>query len=120
MKKIIDRLLKDAPGAESEYFEASDWFENASPAEIKKAIKTFEKHYERRLNELSALLGPPVSTDKSDRDAIQAWYPEAIRAACWVKDGKTMCLALEKQDQETPVSVLLRCVTAEEIAELAE
>jgi hypothetical protein len=120
MKEVIAKLLKACPGAETEYFESSDWFEDdESPAAIKKTIKAYEKHYERRLKELTKLLGEPIQTDSTHRKAISRWYPEAMRAACWIKDGKTLCLALEQHDRETPVCVLLRCLSPEEIDELS-
>jgi hypothetical protein len=49
---------------------------------------------------------------------VRAWFPEAMRAACWHKDGQILCLSLEQHDQETPIGVALRCLTEAEIAEL--
>lgn len=120
MKDHVTRLLAECPDAKPEYFERSGWFENPTAAEIREATKTYEKHYERRLAELIDLLGRPDQDERKDRSAIERWYPEALRAACWIKDGKTLCLALEHHDKETPVAVLLRCLTASEIEELSE
>jgi hypothetical protein len=119
MQKVIAKLMKKSPGGDPEYFEASDWFEDASAAQIKKEIRKYEAHYERRLNELTSLLGERTQTDGAHRKAIEQWYPEAIRAACWQQKGKTICLALEQHDRETPIAVCLRCLSAEEIEELS-
>ena len=61
------------------------------------------------------VLGEPTYTNRTDRKALDRWFPEAILAVCWVKDGKTLCLALEQQDRETPVGVLLRCESNQDI-----
>ena len=119
MKKTIAKLLAECPGAEPEYFEASDWLDDETKATRKKIIKEYETHYERRLQALIKLLGEPSQTDETHAKAIARWFPEAIRAACWNKDEKTLCLALEQQDSETPVAVVLRCLTDEEIEELS-
>ena len=119
MNAIITQLLADCPGAETEYFETSAWFAEETKASVKKIIKEYEKHYERRLQALCKILGEPVQTEAEQGDEIARWYPEAMRAACWHKDGKTLCLALEQHDPETPVAVVLRCLSAEEIAELS-
>lgn len=119
MQETIDKLLKATPGAKPAFFEASPWFDSESLTHIKKVIKTYEKHYERRLKELIGILGEPVQTERTHRQEIYKWYPEAIRAACWLVKSKTLCLALEQHDRETPVCVLLRCRTPDEIAELS-
>lgn len=117
MKKAIARLLADCPGTEPEYFESSDWLDDETKATRKKIIKEYEQHYERRLQALIKLLGDPGQTDATHAKAIAKWFPEAIRAACWDQDGKTLCLALEQHDSETPVAVVLHCLTDEEIEE---
>jgi hypothetical protein len=119
MKETVDRLLAACPGAEPVYFEVSAWFDDDARDQVESVIKEFGKHYSRRLKELKAALGNPDQTEKTHRAEIESWYPEAIRATCWIREGKTLCLALEQHDQETPVGVLLRCVSADEIAELS-
>src|SRR5262245_54810401 len=118
MKEHVERLLGQCPGAMPEYFEASDWFDDGNRDAVETTIAEFTKAYERRLKDMIELLGRPDQTEETGRAAIDRWYPEAIRASCWFRDGKTLCLALEQQDQETPVAVLLRCLSADEIEAL--
>jgi hypothetical protein len=119
MRDIVDRLLRTAPGAKPETFEHSDWLTDVAAEELEGVYAEYEQHFVERLAELRRLLGAPDRTDEEGGDAIARWYPEAIRAACWERGGKTLVLALEHQDRDTPVSVVLQCVTAEEMEELS-
>ena len=119
MRQTVDRLLAECPGGQPEYFEVSKWFDDKSEDEVQSVIREYRKHYHRRLKDLKVVLGEPDQTEATHRDEIDAWFPEAIHAACWVCDGKTLCLALDRHDRETPVGVLLRCVSADEIAGLS-
>jgi hypothetical protein len=116
MKATVDRLLAECPDAEPVYFNISEWFDDHTKDQVESVIKEYGKHYHQRLKELKALIGEPDQTEEANRDEINEWYPEAILAACWIRDGKTLCLALEHHDQETPVGVLLKCVSEEEKA----
>ena len=120
MQQALEKLLDSTPGSLPEYFEASGWFDDESSTSIAEAMDEFGKHYERRLATLSQLLGPPAKTETASRDAISSWYPESIRAACWTIEGKIVCLAMEQHDRETPVAVVLRCLTDSEISKLSE
>ncbi len=120
MKDIVDRLLAECPGGQPEYFEVSDWFDDDTRDQVEAVIADYTKHYRRRLKQLRKLLGGPDKTEKTHREEIDLWWGEAILAACWTVDGKTLCLALEQHDRETPVGVLLRCFSQEEIADLSE
>lgn len=82
MNEIVDRLLKATPGFLAELFESSDGLDDASADVIATTIRTYEKHYERRLRELTELLGTPMQTENTHRENISRWYPESIRAAC--------------------------------------
>jgi len=117
MKNVVERLLAGSPGAKPEYFEVSPWFSDVY--DIGPVIEEHTRHFKRRLAELAGFLGPPGQTDSTHRSEIGAWYPEAIRAACWNIDGKTICLAVEQHDKETPVAVLLRCLSDDEISDLS-
>src|SRR5689334_14065062 len=116
MKNAVDRLLAACPGGKPEYFEVSAWFNDKR--DISPVIEEYTTHFNRRLEELGSFLGPPDQTDSANRSDIGAWYPEAIHAACWIIDGKTLCLAIEQHDAETPVTVLLRCLSRDEVSEL--
>ena len=117
MTNIVDRLLAACPGCKPEYFERSTWFSDVR--DIGPAIEEYTRHFERRLEEMRAFLGPPTQTDSTHRGELRTWYPEAIHAACWNIDGKTLCLVIEQHDKESPVAVLLRCLSSDEISELS-
>jgi hypothetical protein len=70
MKKTIAKILKAAPDAKPVRFEHSAWFEDETPAQIKKVIKTYEEHYTKHLEEIIGLLGEPTQTEKTHRQAI--------------------------------------------------
>ncbi|MFO0906001.1 MAG: hypothetical protein U0939_23540 [Pirellulales bacterium] len=120
MKQVLEELLDSTPGSQPVYFEASGWFDDESSTSVAEAMDELGKHYERRLATLLQLLGPPAKTETASRDEISSWYPEAIRAVCWAIEGKTVCIAMEQHDRETPVAVVLRCLTDSEISELSE
>jgi hypothetical protein len=95
------------------------WLYDASADELEAVVAEHERLYNERLSELRLLLGEPMQTDATHRSEVERWYPEIMRAACWDIQGKTLCLALEHQDREIPVIVLLRCLTADEVRELS-
>jgi hypothetical protein len=102
-----------------EYLAASGWLDGVSTKQRDAVLKKYRAVFEQKLAEVVALLGPPDQPDGSDLPAVADWYPEAIRAACWRRGNKTLCLALEQHDKETPLGVVLRCLSDEEIDELS-
>lgn len=120
MKTVVDSLLAQCPGGEPEYFKVSDWFDDDKRDRVESVITEYSSYYHKWLEELKGLLGEPNQTEKTHRTEIDRWWPEAIFAACWKVDSKTLCLALEQHDRETPVGVVLRCLSQEEISDLSQ
>lgn len=117
MREHVERLLVECPGAEPEYYENSGWLEDEDLERLDSIVAEYGAIYERRVSKLSQLLGKPDQTETTHREAIARWLPEALRASCWIKEGKTLCLALVHHDAETPVGIMLQCLSDSEIEE---
>jgi hypothetical protein len=101
------------------YLQTSGWLEDRDLDEIEAIEADFEAHFERYLSSARGLLGQPAYDDRSDRDAVDAWYAEATRLAAWSHRDGLVFLALEQPDREAPISVLVGYVTQDEIDELS-
>lgn len=119
MQDVIATLLVDPPSIQSKIFESSGWLEERDIEQLEAIYKEYSEHYARRLETLTDLLGPPAQTEAMHREEIGTWYPEAMRAACWRRGEKTLCLALELADRAAPACVVVKCVTDDEIEELS-
>lgn len=115
----LDQLMASAPGATPVYLEATGWLEGKSPAEPKSICRDFKGKFREQEGALVKLLGKPARRLPADRDWFDAWYPECLHAAAWERGDKVVCLAVEHHDRETPVGLVLRCVTLGEIEELS-
>ncbi len=120
MNELINRLFSSAPDAAPEYLAVSDWMTDKPLDEIAETITKYEARFRQFSDEVVGILGEPTLTTVTDPDALSDWYPEAIHAECWRRDDKLLCLALEHHDRDTPVGVVLRCLTRSEIQELKE
>ena len=118
MDKVVAQLLKKCPGGKPKYLAKTGWLDDVPRKERNAFQRQHTQIFLQQLAELTSLLGQPDQPDDADAPPVAAWYPEAIRAACWKKDGKTVCLSLEQHDQETPIAVVLQCLSDDEIAEL--
>ena len=111
--------MASASGAKPVYLEATGWLEEKSPAEIKAIYRDFKGKFQPQKAALIKVLGKPTWSLPADRDWFDTWYPECLHAAAWEREDKVVCLAVEHHDRETPVGLVLRCLTREEIDELS-
>lgn len=118
MQEIIERLSSEAPDATPHELAVSDWMIDQSMEELEATVREFGQQFGNFATELETLLGTPTLTAANHSAEIEEWYPEAIQAACWTVDDKVLCLALEHHDRDTPISVILRCLTEQELTEL--
>lgn len=101
------------------YVANSGWLEDRDLDEIEAIEADFATRFERDLSSVRERLGEPVYDDRSDRDAVDAWFPEATRLAAWPHQDGLVFLALEHPDCEAPISVLVGYVTQDEIDDLS-
>src|SRR4051794_12056381 len=118
LDKRLDALMASAPGADPVYVEATGWLGGTSPAALNSIYRDFQRKFQEQEGALVKLLGRPARRLPADRDWFDAWYPECLHAAAWERGDKVVCLAVEHHDRETPVGLVLRCVTRGEIEEL--
>jgi hypothetical protein len=95
----------------------TDWLNDRQIDEIEALESEYEAAFERHLSEARERFGPPVLDDRSDRDAVDAWYAEALRFAGWPHRDGLVFLALEHHDRETPIALLVGYVSHGEIVE---
>ena len=69
--------------------------------------------------ELASRYGEPQWSLPTDRAWFDGWYPESLEAAAWDFGDRIVCLAVDHHDKETPVTMCIRCLTAEELAGLS-
>lgn len=120
LSELLSGSLRRKTGGEPEVLEQSDWFDDELTTRVRQAaLRRFTKLFEERLAEAVEMLGPPLRTSETHGPEIAAWYPEAMRAACWQKDRKIICLTLEQHDQETPLAVVLHFLTPAQIRSMS-
>ena len=95
----------------------SGWLYDRTIDQIEALESDYEEQYERHLAQAHRQLGPPAYDDGSDRDAVDAWYPEAVRFAGWSHRDGLIFLALEHHDRETPVALLVGYASQDDIDE---
>jgi hypothetical protein len=96
---------------------------NAMPHYLEMARRVHEQlneKYSQRLPKLIQYLGNPSSSDETEFDKIQEWYPAALRATCWRRENKTICLILERHNRHGMRATLLWCLTEHEIKRLSD
>jgi hypothetical protein len=102
-----------------EYLASSGWLEDRDLDEIEAIEADLGARFEQYLASARGRLGQPVYDDQSDRDAVDAWYPEATRLDAWPHRDGLVFLTLEHPDREAPISVVVGYVTQDEIDELS-
>jgi hypothetical protein len=117
MESKIEYLLAASPGSDPIIFEDSGWLEGLSVVESEIKLNEIKSHYFNRLNLVKIILGEPIKSGK-EYDSISEWYPEAIEYSLWSKNGLIIVLAVEHADKETPICVVMRCLSLSEIDEL--
>ena len=102
-----------------EYLAASDWLMDVDIDDVEAIEADFEARFEQALSRVRQVLGQPAFDDESDREAVDAWYAEAIRLAAWRHRDGLVFLAVEHHDRDTPVGLLVGYATQDEIDELS-
>jgi hypothetical protein len=74
-----------------------------------------EERFEDFLGRAARRMGDPIFDDRSDRAAIDTWYPEARRLAAWARSDGLVFLGMEQRVQPGPIDVLIGYATDEEI-----
>jgi hypothetical protein len=100
-----------------EYLATTDWLGEHDLVDIERLEADLVAQFEESLAALVSRLGPFEYDDRSDRAAVDAWYPEALRFACWRHDGGLLFLALEWHDRETPIGLLVGFATQDDVRE---
>jgi hypothetical protein len=118
VRGTLDAVMA-SPSPVQVYLAHTDWLNDRDIDEIEALESEFEEQFDLQLAAAQAHLGPPAYDDRADRDAIDAWYPEALRFAGWRHRDGLVFLALEHHDRETPIALLVGFVTQGEIDELS-
>jgi hypothetical protein len=94
-----------APGATGErrVVEASAWLED--DVILDELYETWSERWAALVDVWRGVLGEPSYDDEGAREDIDVWYAEAMRIACWKRDDRTLYLALEHADRETPIAI---------------
>ena len=86
-----------------------------SAVEIEALEADIDAQYERYLSWADFELFPSTDDERTDRDAVDAWQPDALRFACWrFKDG-VIYLALEHQDREAAIRLIVGWMSQDDI-----
>lgn len=121
-KELLDTLLAKEPnGPATSLAYSDDFYDGDRHRRAAKAMPKYEKIFETARSQIISLLGQPIEGDPVEGVTADAWWPEALRLACWDLGGKSgafACLALQHQDAELPIEVAFRKLTKEEIREL--
>ena len=120
MQKLIETIFAAGPSAKPYYLARTGWLDDAEPEKVEQIYREYSGKYRAALSELEELMDKPQRSLESDREWIRSWFPEAIEAAVWQRNDRYLCLAVEHHDRETPVGLVLRCLTAEELQELSK
>jgi hypothetical protein len=117
MDELIRRLLDTAESTQDS-LEHTDWLEGTTPETLEKLYVLYAAKFQDALVQLTAALGAPERTLPHDSRWFSGWYPEAFAGAAWWRKGKLVCLAAEHHDKETPVALILRSLTKQDLQEL--
>jgi hypothetical protein len=103
--QIVAACDAAAPGATGERWvvEASPWRED--DATLDELYETWSERWAALVDVWRGVLGEPTYDDEGAREDIDVWYAEAMRIACWRRDDRTLYLALEHADRETPIAI---------------
>lgn len=115
----LEKLIASAPGAKPVYLDVTGWLEGKSEVEIQSIYRDYKSKFQPQKAALVKLLGEPTQSLPGDRDWFDNWYPESLHAAAWEREDKIVCLAVEHHDRETPVALVIRCVTRKEMNDLS-
>lgn len=114
LKGLIEKQIEEGEFGQYEYFSDSGWLDSPSEDELKGLYNKYVSEAKALVKEASELLGSPVH----DASYFEDWFPEAIYAEGWQKEGKVIFIFVEHHDHETPVAVGLGAVRLEEIEEI--
>ncbi|MGV3660354.1 MAG: hypothetical protein ACO1TE_09210 [Prosthecobacter sp.] len=124
-KKLLDELLAQEPNrtpAIAAYLACSDdFYDGDRHRRAAKQLPKYEKIFETALSQIITLLGQPIEGDPVEGVPADAWWPEALRLACWDlgdKAGTFACLGLEHQDAELPIMLTFKKLTKDHIRKL--
>ncbi len=124
-REVIEHVVAacDAaePGASGErrVVDASAWRENGGDEdELEELYEVWNERFAAELDACRGVLGAPSYDDESAREDVDVWYAEAMRIACWRRDGRTVYLALEHADRETPIAITCGWIGDAEIERL--
>lgn len=107
-----------SPGSKPYAVRASEWLsDDLSANDIETLYDDFGRTFDTTVPAISELLGVPTRSDERDREWLDSWYPEALKFSAWPVPGGFITLALEHQDREVPILLLLEHITEEEIEE---
>jgi hypothetical protein len=101
------------------HVEHTDWLDGYEPDAIDGLYAAFVDKHALVQKVVVEILGPPDRAMPEDSGWFESWWPEVVTASAWRTQGLWLCLAVEHQDRETPISLLLRSVTDAELAELS-
>lgn len=118
MKEIVQRVIQ--AGSATERLEHTGWLDESSPEELDELYDSYREKFKEALDAVRTELGDPGYVLPEDAEWFSEWYPEAFAAAAWKVNDGWLCLAAEHHDRETPISLLVRSLTTQELDELAE
>ncbi|MCX7423542.1 MAG: hypothetical protein NT013_28960 [Planctomycetia bacterium] len=118
MKGIVQRLIQ--AGTAIEHLEHTGWLDELTPEELEELYASYREKFRGALQTVRAEFGDPSYSLPANTDWFSQWYPEAFAAAAWKIKGGWLCLAAEHHDRETPISLLVRSLSPQELDELAE
>ena len=118
VRVLVTALLAGAKDGATHSLAESGWLSNVTPEQLRELYADYSRRFITARTELAAMLGETSHNLPSDRPWFAEWYPEAIEAATWRREGRILCLAVEHHDQETPVALVVRCLTDDEIEDL--
>ena len=87
-------------------------------ADLEELYEVWNVQFAAALDVARGALGAPGYDDETAREDVDVWYAEAMRIACWRRDVRTVYLALEHADRETPIAVTVGWIGDDQIEAL--
>jgi hypothetical protein len=108
-------------GSDPVILQTSGWLSHELSAdELESKYENFNHSFQEAVGQFTEILGAPVRTHTQDHAWLASWYPEAMQFAAWKSEAGLIALALEHQDREAPILLLVSHLTEQEIAERME